>query len=119
LGLAGAAVALAVVGLTLAHAHLPGQPLLSAVFFLWVPGAAVVGWFGLDDRLLAAALNVGGSIGIGTLIALAMLWTHTWHPTAAVAGLAGLAALSLLAQLRSARPGPPFDQPDQEEEEEP
>jgi O-antigen/teichoic acid export membrane protein len=104
LQVAGAVVALAVVGLTLAHAHLVGQPLLSAAFFLWVPGAAAVGWLDLDDRLLAAALSVGASIAIGTLVALAMLWTHTWHPTVAVVGLGSLCAVSLLALCARSRP---------------
>jgi O-antigen/teichoic acid export membrane protein len=84
--------------------RVPGQPVLAAAFLLWVPGAAVVGYLRLDDRVLAAALSIAASIAIGTLGAEVMLWTGTWHPRAGVLLLAVACIVALALQARGRPP---------------
>jgi hypothetical protein len=80
------------------------RPLLSVVFYLAVPGWAVVGWLDLEDEILSWTLAIGLSVAIGILVAEAMLWAHAWNPDAAFGCLA-FAATALLAG-RAVRVGP-------------
>jgi hypothetical protein len=43
------------------------RPLLSVVFYLAIPGWAVVGWLDLEDEILNWTLAIGLSVAIGIL----------------------------------------------------
>jgi O-antigen/teichoic acid export membrane protein len=94
--LGGAALAVAVAVLTGLGAHLALQPLIAVAFLLWSPGAAVISFFDVKDRLIAVVLAVAVSLAIGTLGAEAMIWTGTWHPRGAIVGLAVASAAILV-----------------------
>jgi uncharacterized membrane protein len=96
------ALAALVGALTLAGLHLDIRPLLAAAFLLWVPGMAAVGYLRLDDHLLAAVLSISVSIAVGTLGAELMVWTHLWHPRAAVVVLALACIVALIGQMELA-----------------
>lgn len=52
-----------------------------------VPGAAVATWFDAPTIEVGAALAVGLSVALETVVALLMLWTHWWHPEVAAGAL--------------------------------
>ena len=82
------ALSVAVGVLTVANVHTGLRAFLGTAFLLWVPGATVIGFLDIEDRLLAAVLSVATSVAIGVLGAETMLWVHGWHPRGAVILLA-------------------------------
>ena len=97
LGPLAAAAALADALFVGAGWHIPGQPLLAIAVLAWVPGAALVGLFGIEDHLLAAVLALATSVALETLCGETMMWLGLWHPRAAITVGMAVAAAVLLA----------------------
>jgi hypothetical protein len=88
----------AVVGLSVAAGiHSPVRSVAALWFLLVCPGLAIVRLLRLRDVWAVATLAVAVSIGCDTIVAEAMLYTHTWSPGAALVTLMSISGLALLA----------------------
>lgn len=81
--------------------HWWGRPLAVLAFLLLVPGCALVSAFGLEDDLAEVTVGAATSVALSTAAAMAMLWSHLWHPAVAQVLLAVLSLPLLLAQVRA------------------
>jgi hypothetical protein len=87
--LAVACVAGAVIAL--ADIDTPLRPVLTTLFLLVVPAAAVVGLLRDRDPLAVLTVGVAASLVVNVLLAQAMLAFDAWSPRAGVATVAVLA----------------------------
>jgi len=79
---------------------------LLLVLVLFGPGAALMSFAGVRDRVAAWALTVAGSLSVTCGAAVLTLWTHLWQPAATLGVLTGGTLLACGAQLvRLARAG--------------
>jgi hypothetical protein len=78
--------------LTLADVETPARPILTALFLLVVPGAAVVGLLRDRDPLATLTVAAAASLAVNVLLAEAMLLFGAWSPRAGVVtiGVVGL-----------------------------
>jgi hypothetical protein len=81
----------------------PARLVMLLAFLLVGPGAAVMSYPRIADRLVSWALTVTASLSIACGIAVLMLWTHTWNPGAAVLALAGAVVGTAFARLMPLR----------------
>ncbi|SDT19285.1 FHA domain-containing protein [Friedmanniella luteola] len=101
---------LALVALVLAAADVSGpvRAVVVAAALLSAPGLALLPWVGAVDGWVRAATAVSLSLAVETLVALAMIWTRTWHPVVAGCTVLALSAgVILVRELRSAAGAPP------------
>jgi hypothetical protein len=98
---------LTVIGLSAAAvAGLGRSPLRSAIVaiaVLVVPGAAVMGFVRLSDRLTESLLTVVVSLALAVMGTQVMLWLGSWHPTALLEVTCLLSVALLLRHMSVAR----------------
>ncbi|MCO8271404.1 hypothetical protein M1L60_12440 [Actinoplanes sp. TRM 88003] len=90
----------------------PNGPLsliLSLVFVLVGPGAAIMSVANVRNRLVSWALTVAGSIAVLTLLSAVTLWAKVWEPTAWLAALGAVTLVGSIVQfVRLTRSGVPL-----------
>jgi hypothetical protein len=75
------------------------RPLAVLLALLLVPGGAVLTRLTVDDPAGAAAMAIGLSLAIETLVAAALAAAHVWQPWLLAAGVGGPAAAALALDL--------------------
>jgi hypothetical protein len=88
--------------LVLVHAPTEIRAPVVIVFFCFVPGTALVGFFNLDSFGVELSLSVALSVAVSGLTAGLLVYAHLWSPTAVVVIVT---AISLVAGLRDFRLG--------------
>ncbi|MEW9534334.1 hypothetical protein [Microbispora sp. NPDC049125] len=85
--------------LALADVQTPARMLLTPLFLLVVPGAAVVGLLRDRDPLATLTVGLAASLAINVLLAEAMLLFDAWSPRAGVATIGVLGFFLLVIRL--------------------
>ncbi|SHN47570.1 hypothetical protein [Cryptosporangium aurantiacum] len=99
--LAALALLLAIVGaVALLIPHGPVRLVLLLAFMTAAPGAAIVSYLRIADRILAVGLAITFSLGLTALVAALMVWAEQWHPSAATAATLVVTAGLALGRLR-------------------
>jgi uncharacterized membrane protein len=79
------------------------RPLVIFIAALAVPGTAIVLRLPEMDGIVALGLVVGFSLAVEVIVALALVWTRWWHPSAGAGAIAVVSAVLVLDELRRAR----------------
>jgi hypothetical protein len=93
-------IAAAWLAVGVAGVPVPVRVMATFWFLLACPGFAGLRVLQFRNPAILATLSLAASIGIDTVLAEIMLYTHTWSPGAAVAGLAGFSLAALAAGRR-------------------
>ncbi|WP_066363422.1 hypothetical protein [Herbidospora mongoliensis] len=103
IGVTGA-LCLAGAVLALADVQTPARLILTPMFLLVAPGAAIAGLLRDRDPLSALTVGLAASLAVNVLLAEAMLLLDAWSPRAGVATVAVVSAfLVILRQLHRPR----------------
>jgi hypothetical protein len=90
------------------NAESPVRLALALVYLFVAPGLAVMSLLDLAQRWATAVLSIALSLGIGTVVATALLLAHLWTPDRAlgIVGCITLLAAGAKLVIPSGSPGP-------------
>lgn len=95
------AIAGGAIGCVLAHLHSPVRGTLAILTLMVVPGEGVALAIGIDDPMLELAVAVGGSVALGSIVSLTLLYVHAWSLGLATGILVGIAVAGFILGLRN------------------
>lgn len=87
----------------------PARQLMAVVFFLVVPGWAIVSHLEIDDLAVLATLVIVASLIVGTAASMTIVAFDRLTPSMVTVALAGGSACGIAARLRSTRGWPAYE----------
>ena len=83
----------------LAHWHSPVRVTLAILTLMVVPGEGVALALGIDEPVLECAVAVGGSVALGSIVSVTLLYVHAWSLGLATGILVGIAIAGFIIGL--------------------